>query len=294
MDKQKFDEIGKLDIQKLDLKFDKAKQNKTFCLIAKSLQLKEDILKKYTSQIEDCAREYENCKNCKGLEYCKNDISGSMLRATKMGNGIEFSYVNCRYKNSEKFKDNMSLFNVPSSLKNANIKDIKLDGNRKEVLKEIQSFYKDYLDGKNPKGLYLVGDFGTGKSYIISALFNSLAKDGKKSVIVHTPELIRGIKESFDTDYSEKFDLLKNCDLLLLDDIGAEHITQWSRDEVIEPIIQYRMDEKLPTFFTSNFDYDGLEKHFTINGETVYAKRIIERIKFLSKEVQLRCKNFRE
>ncbi len=82
--------------------------------------------------------------------------------------------------------------------------------------------------------------------------------------------------------------------MLLLDDIGAEHITQWSRDEVIEPIIQYRMDEKLPTFFTSNFDYDGLEKHFTINGETVYAKRIIERIKFLSKEVQLRCKNFRE
>ena len=29
-------------------------------------------------------------------------------------------------------------------------------------------FYKDYLDGKKPKGLYLVGDFGTGKSYIIT------------------------------------------------------------------------------------------------------------------------------
>ena len=68
-----------------------------------------------------------------------------------------------------------------------------------------------------------------------------------------------------------------NTPLLLLDDIGAEHLTAWARDEVIEPIIQHRMDEKLPTFFTSNFDYDGLEKHFTINGEVVYAKRIIER-----------------
>ena len=85
-----------------------------------------------------------------------------------------------------------------------------------------------------------------------------------------------------------------NCELLLLDDIGAEHITPWSRDEVLEPILQHRMDEKLPTFFTSNFDYSGLEKHFTIGGEVVYAKRIIERIKYLSKEVQLKCKNFRD
>ena len=82
--------------------------------------------------------------------------------------------------------------------------------------------------------------------------------------------------------------------MLLLDDIGAEYLTPWSRDEVLEPILQYRMDEKLPTFFTSNFDYSGLEKHFTINGENVKAKRIIERVKYLSKEVRLKCKNFRD
>ena len=294
MEKENFKEIGRIDKPKLDLKFDKAKQNKTFCMIAKSLDLKEEVMKKYTSQIEECAKEYDNCKNCKGLEFCKNDIEGSMLKASKRGNGVDISYVNCRYKNEDSYKDNMSLFNVPTSLKNANIKDIKLDGNRKEVLKEIQTFYKDYLAGKNPKGLYLVGDFGTGKSYIVAALFNSLAKDGKQSIIVHTPELIREIKDSFDTDYSERFESLMNCELLLLDDIGAEHITPWSRDEVLEPILQHRMDEKLPTFFTSNFDYSGLEKHFTIGGEVVYAKRIIERIKYLSKEVQLKCKNFRD
>ena len=294
MDKIYFNQKEKADIAKLDLRFDKAKDNKTFSMIAKKLDLSSDVLKKYTSQLEDCAREFDKCKSCKGLSSCKNSLVGSMLKATRSGNGIEFSYVDCKYKNEEKLRENMSLFDVPSSLKSASIKDIKLDGNRKEVLKEIQSFYKDYLDGKNPKGLYLVGDFGTGKSYIVAALFNSLAKDGKESIIVHTPELIRGIKESFDTDYSERFEKLKNCELLLLDDIGAEHLTAWARDEVLEPIIQHRMDEKLPTFFTSNFDYDGLLKHFTINGEVVYAKRLLERIKYLSKEVQLKCKNFRE
>ena len=294
MDMKNFNKIGSSNSLDLDLKFDKAKENKTFCLIAKKLGLEESILKKNTSILLECAKECDNCKNCKGLEFCKNDIIGSMLKATKQGSGIEVSYVLCKYSQDNKYKDNVSLFDVPTSLKNANIKDIKLDGNRKDVLKQIQTFYKDYLDGKNPKGLYLVGDFGTGKSYIIAALFNSLAKDNKQSVIVHVPELIRDIKDSFDKDYSEKFDLLLNCDLLLLDDIGAEYLTPWSRDEVIEPILQYRMDENLPTFFTSNFDYKGLEKHFSINGETVKAMRIIERVKYLSNEVQLKCKNFRE
>ena len=289
MKKQSF-EYNDMD---LDLKFEKAKDNKSFCLIAKSLDLPASTLKKYTSQLLDCSREYDNCKNCKGIEFCKNEITGEMLKASKSGNGIDVSYVTCRYKQKDKYKENISIFDVPTSLRNANIKDIVLDGNRKEVIKNIQKFYKDYLDGKKPKGLYLVGDFGTGKSYIIAALFNSLAKDGKQSVIVHVPELIREIKDSFDKDYSERFEILMNTELLLLDDIGAEYLTPWARDEVLEPILQHRMDENLTTFFTSNFDFKGLEKHFTINGEEVKAKRIMERIKYLSEEEKLICKNFR-
>ena len=289
MKKQSF-EYNDMD---LDLKFEKAKENKSFCLIAKSLDLPVSTLKKYTSQLLDCSREYDNCKNCKGIEFCKNEITGEMLKASKSGNGVDVSYVACRYKEKDKYKENISIFDVPKSLRNANIKDIVLDGNRKEVIKNIQKFYKDYLDGKNPKGLYLVGDFGTGKSYIIAALFNSLAKDGKQSVIVHVPELIREIKDSFDKDYSERFEILMNTELLLLDDIGAEYLTPWSRDEVLEPILQHRMDENLTTFFTSNFDFKGLEKHFTINGEEVKARRIMERIKYLSEEEKLICKNFR-
>jgi primosomal protein DnaI len=289
MKKQSF-EYNDMD---LDLKFEKAKDNKSFCLIAKSLDLPASTLKKYTTQLLDCSREYDNCKNCKGIEFCKNEITGEMLKASKSGNGIDVSYVTCRYKQKDKYKENISIFDVPTSLRNANIKDIILDGNRKEVIKNIQKFYKDYLDGKKPKGLYLVGDFGTGKSYIIAALFNSLAKDGKQSVIVHVPELIREIKDSFDKDYSERFEILMNTELLLLDEIGAEYLTPWARDEVLEPILQHRMDENLTTFFTSNFDFKGLEKHFTINGEEVKAKRIMERIKYLSEEEKLICKNFR-
>ncbi len=40
--------------------------------------------------------------------------------------------------------------------------------------------------------------------------------------------------------------------ILMLDDIGAEEITPWARDEVIGPLLHYRMVQELPTFFSSN------------------------------------------
>ena len=175
------------------------------------------------------------------------------------------------------------------------MKDVyKDDKPRIELIKKMKEFKDSYLKGENPKGLYIYGNFGSGKSYLTAALFNDLAEKNVKSVIVHVPELIRSIKDSFDKDYSDIFDEVMNAPLLMLDDIGAEYLTAWSRDEVLEPILQYRMDQNLPTFFTSNYGIDEIEKHFIINGDKMKAKRIIERIKQVSLEIELVGKNRRE
>ena len=128
-------------------------------------------------------------------------------------------------------------------------------------------------------------------------MFNELAKQGVKSAIIFWPDYLVNLKGSFGTDeYQNKLNKLKKVPLLLIDDIGAETTTAWSRDEVLCPIIQYRMQEELPTFFTSNLDINLLEQHLSIskNGiEEVKAKRIIERIKQLTEELDLVTKNYR-
>ena len=280
----------------MDLKvnFQKAKENKTFCEIISHLDLDEEVLRKYTTSIQNSAKEFDNCKKCRGLNECKYSVKGSFLKPYKSGNGINFAYVNCRFKEKEKYKDNIELFDLPARLKDANFQNVYTDDKeRVEVIKKLRRFYDAYLKGEKIKGIYLYGNFGAGKSYLIAALFNELAKKGVTSVIVHTPELIRAIKESFDSDYSERFYLIKNTPLLLLDDIGAEYLTPWSRDEVLEPILQYRMDQNLPTFFTSNYNIQALEKHLTLSDDRVKAKRIIERILQVSEEVELVSKNLR-
>lgn len=278
----------------LKVKFNKHLDNKYFYKICKSLSLPEDVLMKNTSSLLEASKEFENCSNCKELASCKNTIPGNMLKAEKNNNGIVFSYVRCKYSMKEKYKDNVTNFDLPKNIKNASMKNVyKDDKQRIEIIKRMKEFKDAYLKGDNPKGLYIYGNFGSGKSYLTAALFNDLAEKNVKSVIVHVSELIRSIKDSFDKDYSDIFDEVKYAPLLLLDDIGAENLTSWSRDEVLEPILQYRMDEGLPTFFTSNYSIEQLENHFTINGEKIKAKRIIERVKQLSLEIELVGKNRR-
>ena len=67
---------------------------------------------------------------------------------------------------------------------------------------------------------------------------------------------------------------IKQAEVLILDDIGAEQSTPWVRDEVLQVILQYRMQEDLPTFFTSNFNFEDLEKHFAKgkNGNVKHGK----------------------
>ena len=83
----------------------------------------------------------------------------------------------------------------------------------------------------------------------------------------------------------------------MLDDIGAENVTNWGRDEILGTILQYRMDNHLTTFFTSNLDINELEKHLSItkdNMDMVKARRIIERIKQLTIDMELISKNRRD
>lgn len=292
MEKMSFGDSKSIDLK---VKFKKALEDKYFYKICKSLDLSEEVLQKNTSTLMEAANEFKNCSNCSGLENCKNLVPGSFMKALKNNNGIQYSYVECRYSTKDKFKENVTYYNLPLRLREASIENVyKDDKSRVKVLKMMKEFKDSYLKGKHPKGIYLHGNFGSGKSYLIAALFNELAKFDVKSVMVHVPELIRSIKDSFDKDYSERFDEVMNTPLLLLDDIGAEYLTAWSRDEILEPILQYRMDQELPTFFTSNYSIEEIEKKFIVNDDKMKAKRIMERINQVSKPIELIGENRRK
>ena len=201
------------------------------------------------------------------------------------------------YRRLEAIKNRIQLINMPASLKNVTVADIdKNDENRVEVMLAITDFVKRFEE--KPKGLYIYGNFGIGKSYLMAYLANLLSKTYLQSTtMLHYPTFVVDIKNAIrDGSVKERIDEIKLAQVLVLDDIGAEQHSPWVRDDVLQVILQYRMQENLPTFFTSNFSFDDLERHFASGksgDETWQAKRVMERIRYLARDLHLKGNNRR-
>lgn len=277
-----------------------ALKNEKFKKLVKRLKLDDERGKKYTSKLERAVSELNNCENCKGLVVCKNKVVGCVYYPEKDNDNLTFNYVACKYKKEqirEQEKKKSHLYGSNDKLSDASLGEIFTDDKKRvELIKWVTNFYHNFPN--DLKGLYLHGSFGSGKTYIISALLNELARKNYKTVIIYYPELLNILKSTFDSkdEYNEVFNEIKTSDVLLIDDIGAETVTNWSRDEVLGTILQYRMEQNLTTFFTSNLTIDELETHLSIvknNIDKVKARRIIERIKQLTTDIELISKNRR-
>ena len=271
-----------------------ALNNEDFVKLIKKTKLNKDDVKKSINKLNDSLEELDNCKNCKSLFECQNKVKGHVYFPEKKESRVSFSYVPCKYQK----KANESVKETKNSiLDNARMKDINPSKNRIEIIKWIKKYYDEFDPYKTSKGLYLHGNFGTGKTYLLAALLNELKDKFKINVeIVYVPELLRKLKENLNL-VGDKVYYLENVDVLLLDDIGAEKVTEWGRDEIIGTILQTRMNNAMPTFFTSNLNINELEKHLSLTKESediLKAKRIIERVKYLTDDIELLGNNYRE
>lgn len=173
---------------------------------------------------------------------------------------------------------------------------IKEEG-RKEVVNEFSKYIKE--DNVN-KGLYIYGDMGIGKTFMLKKFAKILAENGKKVGFINVSNLVSKIKLTFNTTESSETILnnLQTVDYLFVDDIGAEKISSWFRDEFLFPLLNERMDKKKVTFFTSNYSMDTLTNQESKTSGAKYrdldnAKRLVSRIKALSKEFKITGTNKR-
>lgn len=297
----KIDEIVKSSkemIESLENNFDQ-NYKEEFKEIADSIKASKSELIKYTSIIKKCAEENKNCKNCRSIHECRNKIQG--YKYSPIDNKLNFGFVICKYQkqinDSLEYQKNIYYNAIPSRIMDASLDNLYTEyKERLEVIKWIKIFVNNYLLNNNQKGLYLYGNFGCGKTYLISAAFTYLAKKNIKSAIIFYPEFLRDLKTSFETDFKEKYDKVKNIPLLLIDDIGSENTTDWARDEILCPLIQYRMENNLTTFFTSNLNLEELESHFSktkSKDDPLKSRRIIERIKQMTEQIEMISQNLR-
>src|SRR5699024_9335463 len=215
---------------------------------------------------------------------------------------IHIAYEKCRslleQEEESETSDLIQGVHMPKEILEARIEDVHIDKDRTEAIKKMTLFLNAAEEKLPERGIFFSGPFGVGKTYLLGVIANRLKQFNISSRLIYMPELVREMNASIkDNTVQQKVDAFKRADVLMLDDIGAEILSAWFRDEVLGAILQYRMMEKLPVFFTSNYTMAQLEEILatTTRGdvEKVKAGRIMERIKQVSIEVPVNGENRR-
>ena len=239
----------------------------------------------------------DKCRNCTGVNDCSQDMIGHEQVIKMIDGELKTFSRECHFYSSRKQRNSrtnlIDAMYMPKMIFEASLEDFdfKKGKNRPYIHNKLTSFITLYLNGENVKGLYLHGQYQKGKTYSLAAVANELTKRGVSVLIAYYPDLVREIKSRIGNNtVEEMISKLKGTEVLMLDDIGGESPSQWVRDEVLGPILQHRLLDEKPTFFSSNVSQIELMKLMTLNGqkaEMMKAARIDARIRSLSEEVEM-------
>ena len=239
------------------------------------------------------------CENCMGLYQCAQKKTGECISLSYQGIVVE-EIEYCKYmvkKNDDvRHLSNFTYSDIPDRLNTLDLDNIEYT----EDQKELYALLLGILHEKSKRGLYISGDFGVGKTYLCTALANSLAKKGKKVVFIKASSFFSQMKSYLVNNY-EQFDKiikkLKYADCLIIDDLGAESVSQFVREDILFNILEYREENGLLTIFTSNLNIENLFDHFKSDRKQLENKpkvdRLVERIDTMSEKYTLVGRNMR-
>jgi DNA replication protein DnaC len=109
------------------------------------------------------------------------------------------------------------------------------------------------------RGLWLVGDVGTGKTTLAMLVSKAALEAGHSVAIYSLPRLLNLIRDEIGTDSNllDLLDRLSSVDLLHIDDLGAQHTTPW-RLEQLYSIVDARYQSGRAILATTNLMPDDL------------------------------------
>ncbi len=142
---------------------------------------------------------------------------------------------------------------------------------------------------KESVGLLLYGSPGNGKTYTVACIANCLIEKMLPVICVNADSLLNRIKDTYKKWGKEvEEDVLRrldNADLLIIDDLGTEQDTEWTRTKIYN-ILDSRYRNGLPLIITTNLSLMELKNR--------YEKRTYYRILEMCTPILNDGKNIRE
>ncbi len=157
------------------------------------------------------------------------------------------------------------------------------------ILRYCQNYAQNFT--KNSESILMKGATGLGKTHLSLAIANEVIKKGYGVIYVSAPSLMQKLEKQFfskNDDEDATMNMLLECDLLIVDDLGTEFHGQFSVSQMYN-IFNSRMLANKPIIINTNLTLRELEK--------IYTERFVSRISgnaqkldFLGKDIRIRKK----
>lgn len=137
----------------------------------------------------------------------------------------------------------------------------------------LEKYSKEYPENK--QSLLLYGKVGTGKTYLLSCMAKEIIENGYSVIYLSAMQLLKQLFSIRYQNFNEKpqpevEDIIYNCDVLMIDDLGTENSTE-TNISLLFDLLNYRIQNQKTTIISTNIDLDELT--------TQYDQRISSRIK---------------
>lgn len=229
---------------------------------------KNDFIKNLSKENNYLNPHFE-CKLCKDTGYVQKD--GKLVMCSCLKQRIfDIAYNKSNMGNLE--RENFSSFNIRIFSDKPDKALYKSDLSPRENMQIIREKVKTFIenfDDPEEKNLIFTGNTGVGKTFLTNCIANEMLKLGKTVLYQTAPVMFDEINDAKFGRENARFDLYENIlnvDLLIIDDLGTEKITDSKVTELFT-IINTRLlnqNHKITkTIISTNLNVDELFKTYT-------------------------------